>query len=136
VGFQIGPVLELGIGETLAIDIGAMFSSKGAKDDSDVTSRLNYLEVPVLLHLGLAGGLYFEIGPSFGYLLSASADDNDISEDIKDFDLGAIGGVGFSFGSLRADLRYNLGMLDINDISDESIKNGVWTVGVSIFFGG
>jgi hypothetical protein len=129
-------VLELGLGETIAVDIGAMFSSKGAKDDSDITSRLNYLEVPVLLHLGFLGGLYFEVGPSFSYLLSASADDDDISEDIKDFDLGGIAGVGFSLGSLRADLRYNLGMLDINDISNASIKNGTWTVGASIFFGG
>jgi opacity protein-like surface antigen len=59
--------------------------------DGDLTTRMNYFDIPVLLRLTSTGGTYFEIGPQFGFLTKADAtyegSANSVIEDFDDFDV-------------------------------------------------
>jgi hypothetical protein len=117
-------------------------------DVYDTQRRLTYLDVPVLAHIR-AGGVFFELGPQFSYLLSAKADsrvtststsgqktENDIDEfpgfdgvsraaatksDLNPFDLSAVGGIGYQTNSgLSLTLRYARGFRTIIDGSSEN----------------
>jgi hypothetical protein len=84
-GFQGGAILNLGLvnDDFLAIQIEGLYSQKGFKyADQQFTLagntyrntgnvRYDYIDVPVLVRLK-TGGVFFEAGPQYSYLLSIS----------------------------------------------------------------
>lgn len=112
--------------------------------DFHTTAKLNYLEVPLLATYHLGGGRRFfvNLGPYVGFLLSASTEtsgqspiyadaegtmpvtpsqdlssNNDIKNEVHDFNWGMQGGVGYERplgrGLVRLDLRVGLGLTNI-----------------------
>lgn len=58
--------------------------------DGDLTTKMNYFDIPVMLRLTSSGGTYFEVGPQFGFLTKAeeSYENNGDSElDYEDVDI-------------------------------------------------
>jgi len=130
----------------LSIQPELLYVQKGATDDDegvDVTLKLNYIEVPLLLKIKIPteGNVspYFLVGPAIGFKagckISGESDgasvDLDCDEDnieFKSIDLGGVvgAGVGFPVGSGQAVLgaRYNLGLIRVDDYDDdEPVKN-------------
>jgi hypothetical protein len=102
--------------------------------------RLDYIQIPVLLKLGLLPGpikLVIYGGGYYSFLLSANAvsnidgieDSTSIKDQVKSNDYGAVfgGGIDFNLAAIKlsAEVRYNLGMANINNVVDDttSIKN-------------
>ena len=135
VGFQFGPVLEVNVGERSALSLAALLSSKGSKDGiSDVTTDLSYVEVPLLFQSKF-GNFFIELGPSFGYMITADIGGESAKDLFKDFDLALLGGAGINLGSIQADIRYSFGVLNIWELTNDDIRNGMLTGGVTIFLG-
>jgi hypothetical protein len=73
------------------------------------------------------GGLNFQVGPQFGFLLDGErkydtflgSGSQDITEYYKESDVSVSvgGGYDFDFG-LSLDVRYNIGIKDINNVSN------------------
>jgi len=112
----------------------ALFSKRGG-DDID----MNYLDVPVIFKLYLAGGINLQAGPQFGILLNA---EDDQGEDVKDFisnsDLSAAVGAGWDLPmGLNITARYIIGIKDVNEFpgSSDDIKNNTFqlSLGYSLF---
>ncbi|WP_303309647.1 porin family protein [Hymenobacter sp. BT730] len=104
------------------------------------TRVLTYIDVLVLGKIN-AGGLFFELGPQFGYLARSSSDTEtttkftngqadkvekdtgDSKSDLASADLGAVAGLGYQAESgLSIGLRYNRGfnsLIDTKDIDNE-----------------
>jgi hypothetical protein len=124
------------------------YSMKGAKSSDtggDLTVKLSYLELPLLLrydigsqpdmrpfvHAGFAPALKlsckFEVSNG---TVSGSESCDDIGDDAKTFDLGFMFGGGLAFRHMdhtfSVGVRYNLGLLDIADGSDS--KNRVLSI--------
>lgn len=132
---------------SFGFEMDLLFSAKGAKsvDGSDeLTFKLNYLEVPVLLRYDFAttGGVrpHLAAGPSLALRtgcsaegssggVSASVDCDALEEELdvkfKSVDVGATvgGGLDFAVGrnTFTVGARYTLGLVSI--VEDETSKN-------------
>jgi hypothetical protein len=126
------------ISDHIGLGIGVNFSMEGGKyESSDYipggnysttsrTSRLNYLNFPVLLRYRKArDGFFAEAGLQPGLLLSAKdkgSTTNDIKEDVKKFDVGIPLGIGYKFkNKVGIGLRITPGLINVN--KDEQFKN-------------
>lgn len=140
-----GGFIRFGAGQ-IAIQPELMYVTKGAKSDETATEpeikfKQDYVEVPVLLFLGLGTGAatpYIVVGPAFAFEVkckleasegSTSADvdcdDPELGElaiETKKFDVGAMFGAGLAFpagpGSIVLDGRFNLGLMNVIDDED------------------
>lgn len=91
--------------------------------------QADYLEVPILLRSyadddGLLEHLHLLLGPALGFNLGASLEDrilpqnsrDDVSDAVRDIDLGLVIGVAVTIGShVVAEARGNVGLLSIPD---------------------
>ena len=112
-------------------------------------SELNYINVPLMFQLQSTPGVFVELGPQFGYLLSAknkSTDggntEMDIKNQLKKWDVAAAGGIGYlSRIGLGINARYNYGFTNILDedysgyTSGTELKNRVYQIGLFYQFG-
>ncbi len=102
------------------------------------TQRFTYLSVPVLLKFYPAMGLNVHLGPQFGFLVDGEEEvrsllftgTRDISESYKSSDVSLSLGAGWDFDfGLSLDVRYNLGIKDINNVADgEEARSRVFLV--------
>jgi hypothetical protein len=142
----------------LALQTGALFVSKGAEGETSGAGglELSYVEIPVLLRLGISSGTgpspHIYAGPYFGYQIDCtvegtSGDCDDVpGVSTKTVDIGGIigGGLDFSFGPLvlTGGLRYGFGVSKVADFEfgsvRESAKNGTFAIytGLAIKLGG
>lgn len=128
--------------ELLYVTKGIRFTDEATDDQADI--RLDYIEVPILLHLQLGAGPiapYVVAGPAFafeagcslkisteGASIEVDCDDDEDELERKKFDVGAMFGAGFGFaagpGSIIVDGRYNLGLMNIvEDTPDAELKH-------------
>lgn len=149
-GFRAGGVLRYDFAPVIGIQTGASYSQKGAAFSNDIgTSQeieLEYVEVPLLLQLNIptgpapvnprlfAGGtLNFEIACD-QMVSSATVDGSgqcsaeelgDFAFDTKSTDIGFLFGGGLDFpagpGALTVDVRFDLGLSDINDVAEDAV---------------
>jgi len=131
---------------------GALNKSTSGLITYDVATKLNYARVPILIRfyhgfLGKAkSGLFAEVGPYGGYLLSAkqtgtvkdSLGTQNISEDIKsnfeNTDYGISFGGGVSIASiLTINYRYDWGLANISKTLDDW-TNRAWGIYFNLCF--
>lgn len=147
-----GGFVEIPITPMISFQPEALYAMKGSKDDegeNTCTTKLTYIEIPMLFKVNIptSGGIkpFIAAGPEVAFKVSATWEgteggvdfDEDI-EDIKGTDLGLIigGGIGFPFMNHTAMLegRYDLGLTTIVDVEDVDVKNNVISVLVGIAF--
>lgn len=90
--------------------------------------QFTYLSVPVMVKFYIVSGLNIHLGPQFSFLLDGERKfKSDLlgssSRDIKDYykgsDVSVSAGAGWDFPfGLNLDVRYNVGVKDINDVSE------------------
>ena len=129
---------------TLGLQIDALSSQKGGKfnfveqDGADIRFQVgvDYLEFPVLVRTSFPASGPVRVrafaGPSFGFKVSDEAtitvdgvvQPNDPDEDpiFKGTDFGFVFGGAVEFGPVFVDLRYNWGLININNTPDDLAK--------------
>lgn len=141
-GFNVGGFAELPLADAFSLRPEVVFSGQGAKADGEGDYKLNlgYLNVPVLAKWSSEGGFFAETGPQVGFLLSAKAKAGDLDMDMKDYyksiDFAWAFGIGYQVASnIGINGRYNLGLANVADSDDGSVKNSVFQVGAFYTFG-
>jgi hypothetical protein len=142
-GFHVGAFADIPVSGAFSVQPEVFFSTQGAKfeeDGTDYKSNMGYINVPVLAKYSTASGFYALTGPQIGFLLSAKGKAEGESEDIKELfkktDFSWALGVGYKFGNnIGVAARYNLGLSNIWDGEDGSLKNNVIQVGLTYSFG-
>ncbi|RZK32907.1 MAG: PorT family protein [Hymenobacter sp.] len=165
-GFHGGLVANLAINDAFSIQPELLYSMKGAKAEESssfggvtysdkVTSRLHYIDVPVLARIN-AGGLFFELGPQIGFLIAAKQKEEisggigsgtyntDIKDQIRTVDFGYAAGLGYQLSNGPGiGLRYNGGFSDTNKNStsgsssgSSAVRNSAFQLYLSYMFGG
>jgi hypothetical protein len=128
----------------IAIQPELILSQQGSTiqyNGSNFDANFSYLNIPVLLKLYLIGGLNLQVGPQFGFLMSAtgpvvssggSITTGDIKSNLSGSDISIAMGAGIDLPfKLTVDARYNLGVSDVNNVSSQSaIKNQVFQLAV------
>lgn len=142
-GLIIGGVFGIKLHEMFTIQPEVLFSMKGIKaevDESSLKINYNYLEIPVLLRLNIPAGSVipnFYVGPAVAFRLGINGEaeimgialdlpDEEIEfmeENTKSVDFGLAMGGGIDInagpGNIVLDIRYTLGLLKIQKLTDE-----------------
>ncbi|QCR23139.1 porin family protein [Pontibacter sp. SGAir0037] len=134
-GYTAGLLYQHHFSERVGIQTEALFTSKGAERDYTnnglqihETLRLNYIDIPVMLHLS-SGGVFFDAGPQVSFiakgrrLQESSASDNtttvvktNITDNPYAIDFGYVAGLGYRMPTgVGIELRYNGGVKNIYD---------------------
>jgi hypothetical protein len=108
------------------------------RDGSQKKSKLNYLEVPLLLNInvGMSKRVKLQIGPAYGGLLKQTVDSLKANGNIyKNSEWSAIGGLWIQLPFINIGARYKLGLTNINAIDDrQTWKNQAIQVFAGITF--
>ncbi len=106
----------------------------------NVTQQFTYLSVPLMFKFYPFWGLNMQVGPQFGFLVDGQRKTvspfGTSTENIKDYykknDVSISAGLGYDFKfGLGLDVRYNIGVHDINNASNgETAKSQVFLVSV------
>jgi len=143
--FHFGVTAGIGVSDNFNVQPELVYSSQGASLDIegiDADIKLDYVNLPIMAQFQVADGFSIELGPQFGFLMSAKVEadgeEEDIKDDLKGLDIGAGVGVNYAMASgLNIGARYNLGLSDINDgEGDISNQNNVIQVSIGYRFGG
>lgn len=148
--FGVGGIMLYPLSDVLDLQVEVLYLLKGSKLKFDLLGEtfegdINYayLSVPVMGRYKLGSGdadmtPYVVAGPEFGFLLSADSEFAGISEDTKDvtksIDLGFNVGVGMTMNNMFGEVRYSLGLIDINDDADDP-DTSIKTNGIQAFVG-
>ncbi|MBS1682609.1 MAG: PorT family protein [Bacteroidetes bacterium] len=144
-GFHIGGYASIRI-KKFAVQPELVYSAQGQNFTtpfySNLNSKLNYLNVPIMLKYYLLKGLSLQAGPQFGLLLGAKGDliqvnnggnigqtlmNQDLKPYLNDIDLSVGMGIGIDLpAGINLTMRYNLGITDNNK---NSISNAVFPNG-------
>jgi hypothetical protein len=117
------------------------YKIEDAANVGDITTTLNYIELPLLARLNFGGSirLFAFAGPSIGYLISGTYEDDngeiDATEYLDDTEFSAHIGIGVGLGTLEVDIRYMAGLSDISDSEDlTDVKNSSYGIGLTLKF--
>lgn len=147
IGLAAGAEFEYQITNLFSMSAGVLYSMQGAKATetvqgvkANVTSKTDYINIPILANIYVAKGfaLKFGIQPAFNvksdYEVSAqgvsvSGSLSDLGVDIKSFDFAIPVGLSYEYKNFVVDGRYNIGVTKMVDNDDS--KNSVFqfTVG-------
>jgi hypothetical protein len=135
----LGGLAHIHLNKYWAVQPELIYSCQGTTqntDGGDVTYRLNYVNMPVLLQYMFDGGFRLQTGPQLGLLASAKLKSEGTITDIKknytsgDFSW-SFGGGYLTHSGLGIDARYNLGINNINNTgSTAKLQNRVFQVGL------
>lgn len=150
IGFEAGIFGDFAISNIFSIQAEAVYVQKGGEESVDTfgnsSSTLSYVDVPLLLkiHAPLQGAVkpYIYGGGYAGYLIEATSDDEETSEDITDFvddfNYGLKLGAGVHIGSFVIDARYDMGLANLfsGEIETDQMSDyKVTTSGVIVTLG-
>ena len=130
----------------LDVQAEALYAVKGSKitvEGITTTEEIDYLEVPVLARVKKAAGrwkLYGGAGPSTAFRLrartrtsfSGSTEEIDIGNQVESIDFGVGMGGGVERGRLVIDVRYTLGLSDIDKDKTDATKTKNRTIAVTV----
>lgn len=163
VGFNAGVIGEYTINNFVGVQAELLYSAQGVHQEYTASSSIasakatikynySYINLPVMAKLYLTSDNAFslELGPQFGYCVSAkyksdgslstilgggSASDSGDIGNVKDLDVSFAMGASYRFGSVGVQARYNLGLTSVDDSdSDNKGKNNVIQVGLFYMF--
>jgi len=123
VGVMVGGFMTFGLAPMIAFEPEVLFSMQGSKlhfgtsgtiVSSDVTAKLDYVQVPLLLRIGNSGkagaSLYAVAGPTLGILVRNEG----VADQLRRTDLGVVVGAGVTVSRLLLEGRYTAGLTDFN----------------------
>lgn len=139
IGFAGGVEAEYQITDMISVTGGLIYSMQGMKytetfDDGDgeynvdVTTKLDYINIPILANVYVAKGLAVKLGiqPAFKVSSKESAEGISADVDAKGFDFSIPVGVSYEYSNVVLDARYNWGLTKVADYSDS--KNSVFQI--------
>lgn len=148
-GFHAGGMVTLGLGPSLALQSGLVYSQEGTSADAGGgvtgTVQMDYIQIPLYLklHTTLQGSTplrpYLHAGPALGIQVrcrlkassgsasaSADCDDPAVGLDTKGTQFGVHFGAGVDFGRFTLGGRYQMGLTSLDDSgADADVKNSV-----------
>ncbi|HEV2355154.1 MAG TPA: porin family protein [Puia sp.] len=109
---------------------GNNFSAVVPDGVNDVRGKLDWLTVPVLLSYRPVPVLSLLAGPQFGILVNQDQHlINNAGDAFRKGDLSIVAGAQLNLGPVMAGARYQIGLSNINDVTNESTwKNQGWQI--------
>jgi hypothetical protein len=143
-GFHVGLLGHIHLTKQLALQPEITYSAQGAKYKTagvETNINLGYVNVPVLVQYMFDNGFRLEAGPQVGFLVNANSETGNTKVDIKNNLKSVDFGLGFGVGYVKpstgfgVDLRYNIGVSNINENTAVKSTNRGLQLGVFYLFG-
>ncbi|MEO5602320.1 MAG: porin family protein [Cyclobacteriaceae bacterium] len=143
ISFHVGLLGHFHITGNFALQPEIIYSVQGASynmSGTDVRLNLNYINVPLLFQYMFDNGFRLQAGPQLGLLASAKSQVNNNKTDVKanfeTIDLGLAIGASYvnPSSNFGFDIRYNLGLSNINANSNVNSFNRGLQAGVFYLF--
>ena len=143
VGYNFGLLGHIHLNTNFAIQPELVYSLQGAKYSANNTTtnfNLSYINMPVLIQYMFDNGLRLQAGPQIGLLIAAKSKTGgttiDNKENLKPLDFALSIGAGYIFPpvGLGIDLRYNLGLSNINKTGNVTSTNRGMQLGLFYIF--
>lgn len=144
-GIHAGAFLEYDFTKSIGIQPEVLFnqtntttqnSSSNAGDfwQGSKDAKLNYLSIPILLRINTGKLLTFNVGPQFSVLMNKDSSlVQNGKQAFKNGDIAAAVGAELNLGTLRIYGRYNIGLTNINDVTDQNKwKNQQIQLGIGV----
>jgi hypothetical protein len=126
-GFHLGFFSKVLFAETFGIQPEILFTNKGTSAtfegliDQTVDFNLNYVDIPVMLVYRPLEIVEVHAGPYIGFLINSNIKytglidgENELDRDnFNTIDYGIAAGLEFNFGTVKAGLRYNIGLKEV-----------------------
>lgn len=133
IGLTAGGAVTVPLADWLQVQVEAFYTQKGTRLDFDGIESsvwLDYVEVPVLARVPVGGRAYLLGGAAFGARVRArsrttfggATEEIDLADDVTGHDVGVVGGGGLEFGRLIVDVRYTLGLVDVDVDQSDSVR--------------
>ena len=160
-GFNAGALVEIRF-NNFAIQPEIFYSQQGSKikyniysgdilsEEYEYTSKLGYINVPIIAKYYILEGLSLQAGPQIGFLISAKdkaeatvsgtnmSDEMDSKDLYEKIDFSILGGVGYDLPiGIFFQARYNVGLSNINkdpEAADIKLTNNVFSFSVGYKF--
>lgn len=147
-GFNAGGLVNFELDKSWAIQPEVLYSTQGTKFEHSAfwglisnsgTTKLNYVNIPVMVQYSIVPEFYLEAGPQLGILTAAKVKSGSVTLDVKDQMKSVDFGLGFGFGykfdmGLGISGRYNFGLTNVYDSDKVDSKNSVAQIGVFYTF--
>ena len=130
----------------VGVAAGVLYSMQGCKDkdDSDLKSNVDYINIPILANAYLFKGFAVKVGLQPGFLVRAKekysnggiAVDRDMKEFCNKVDLSIPLGISYEYANFVFDARYNWGLTKLfkDDARDKKSHNSVFMLSVGYKF--
>ena len=143
VGYNFGLLGHIHLNQYFAVQPELVYSVQGAKytvNNSTTNYNLSYINVPVLVQYMFDNGIRLQAGPQLGILIAAKSKSGsttiDNKENLKPIDLALSVGAGYIYPpvGLGIDVRYNIGLSNINNTGDVTSTNRGLQLGLFYIF--
>lgn len=117
IGFVAGLEGEYYAADWFGLAVGLNYAQQGFKfeaEDYKETTKLDYLNVPIVGNFYVAKGLALKTGFQFGFLMNAKLDSQDIKDLCNKVNFAIPIGVSYEIENVVLDLRYNIGLNKTN----------------------
>ncbi|MCG7858802.1 PorT family protein [Flavihumibacter sediminis] len=161
-GMHVGGFVQIPISETVVIEPGLMYSTKGYTLKGDVDLKVldllgigakadlmsQYLDMPVLIKATLGNGFQIYAGPQISYLMNADLRTRasvlgvnllnkkfDVTDQFNKIDAALTAGIGYEFRNgvaINAGYDYGLSRIDAN--KSVNARNQAVKIGMSLKF--
>lgn len=138
-GYHAGGSIEWDFSKGIGIQPEVLFSQVTVAGNSGAVtptqdSKLNYLSIPILLRINLGKMFTLNLGPEYSILMSQEKTFvNNAGDAFKDGNFAAVAGLQLNLITLRAHVRYNIGLSDINQLGNaDSYKSEMIQLGIGL----
>jgi hypothetical protein len=143
-GYHLGAFAEIKLSKTFSIQPEFYYSAatmnKGNSFDTLYTSidpkkiKFGYMNIPILINIKLSDKVKLQVGPRYGILSSTNLSMKaDAKKAFKSGDFSLVSGLQFNFSKIRVYARYQIGLTNMNQISDkENWKSQSIHIGIGL----
>jgi len=129
-GYHLGGYAVISLSKKVAIQPELYYSSVNMRRDTAISTiyssidpsniKLGYLNIPILLNIKAGEKLSLLVGPKFGIVSDGNLSlKTNAERAIKSGDLAMVAGLQLNFSGISVYGRYNVGVLNINEITNQ-----------------
>lgn len=125
-GFVVGVEGEYYVNDWFSAALGVNYAQQGWKfelDSEKATTKLDFINIPLIANFYIAKGLALKTGVQMGFLVNAKTEDVDVKDNYKSTSIAIPIGVSGEYQNFVFDARYNIAVSKINKHGDNSQRS-------------
>jgi hypothetical protein len=125
IGVLAGVEGEYYVNDWFSAALGVNYAQQGWKFEGggeSVTTKLDYLNIPIVGNFYVTEGLALKTGVQFGCLLSAKEESTDVKDKYEKLNISIPIGISGEYKNFVLDVRYNISLTKINKNSNSENK--------------